>query len=796
MYKKTKKDDSLTRNALESQEHLSVDRLSKFTIREDAASITLSERPSSNFVELMNWALHNFSFALKDKNNLNKFVHNRIVVDGQFMHFCQERNVSVECLYKDSLVSWKTELSETSNNYEKFFVQGVFLIKTKNCEFLHAALFHKGNQNEDEVSFFVIVSQNNYEEYVKFRNEFDTWSLNRDRSNLHIKVIDGNDAPYEKDITWQDLVLPENIKLELKNLVEAFLASKNFYQQNKMPWKRGVLLYGKPGCHIKDTPIMMSDGSWKKVQDIEVGEYLMGPDSEPREVLKLVRGKENMYKISPIKGKSFIVNENHILHLQHSGTSTECPSVCNITVKEYLNLSKCLREKLKLVKSPALKFYSDKFKNSEQYEIDPYILGAWLGNGTTGLPQFTSADSEIIDYIQDYAEKNNLNFNKRKSKAFTISLSSKPGQKNVFTQHLKNLGILDKKSIPEKYLNSDFNTRMQLLAGIIDTDVSYNLSAWRPSKKYNKKTLNKGCFDFIQKDLNLSTQIQYLCYSLGLGCTLKKCTKSINFSGEYYRISIHGDIFNIPTKLPRKKAIRGNSNKNCRMIGIESVELVGVDDFYGFTVDRDHLYVMDDFWVTHNCGKTSIIRTIMSMYNFKPVTIVPGASDEAIRDAFSYAEEQSPSLLYFEDLDSILEKNDISSFLNCLDGITARNGLLVVATANDIRKLKSSITDRPSRFDRKFEIPLPDREMAYIYIKKWFGTMVSASKCRELSKCSEQYEFSYAYLKDLYISSMFEALSHNRKVPTEKDIDAALKKLIKEKNLLNGKSINTEKYFK
>jgi SpoVK/Ycf46/Vps4 family AAA+-type ATPase len=196
-------------------------------------------------------------------------------------------------------------------------------------------------------------------------------------------------------------------------------------------------------------------------------------------------------------------------------------------------------------------------------------------------------------------------------------------------------------------------------------------------------------------------------------------------------------------------------------------------------------------------GKTSIIRTIMSMYNFKPVTILPGANDDAIREAFSYAEDQSPSLLYFEDLDSILEKNDISSFLNLMDGIAAKNGLLVVATANEVKKLKSSITDRPSRFDRKFEIPLPNQEMAYIYLKRWFGNIISTKKCRELSKYSEKCEFSYAYLKDLYISSMFEALSHNRKTPTEKDIDVALVRLIKEKNLLNNnKSISTDKYFK
>ena len=82
-----------------------------------------------------------------------------------------------------------------------------------------------------------------------------------------------------------------------------------------------------------------------------------------------------------------------------------------------------------------------------------------------------------------------------------------------------------------------------------------------------------------------------------------------------------------------------------------------------------------------------------------------------------------------------------------------------------VKKLKSNITDRPSRFDRKFEIPLPNAEMAYIYLKRWFGNLISVKKGRELAKYAAKHEFSYAYLKELYISAMFEALANNRKVP-------------------------------
>src|SRR5271154_1182632 len=204
-----------TPDALEKQEHLSPKRLAQI-VPGINDSLQLNNRPSANFIDLMDWTLKNFPpYYLSDHQNLNKYVHNRIIIDGQFLQFCEQNKIDVKCLYKDSIISWKTDY-----NYEKFFVQGVFLIKTKDVEFIHAALFHKGNQNEDEISFFVLCSDKNYEAYIKLRNEFDTWVQERDRGNLHIRVIDGEDIPYTKDCTWDELFLPEDIKTDLKNLVE------------------------------------------------------------------------------------------------------------------------------------------------------------------------------------------------------------------------------------------------------------------------------------------------------------------------------------------------------------------------------------------------------------------------------------------------------------------------------------------------------------------------------------------------------------------------------------------------
>lgn len=77
-----------------------------------------------------------------------------------------------------------------------------------------------------------------------------------------------------------------------------------------------ILILTGNGCHSIDTPIKMFNGTIKKVQDIILGDKLMGDDNAPRVVQELFRGKDTMVRISPIKEKSFIVNINHILSLK------------------------------------------------------------------------------------------------------------------------------------------------------------------------------------------------------------------------------------------------------------------------------------------------------------------------------------------------------------------------------------------------------------------------------------------------------------------------------------------------
>src|SRR5277367_3182314 len=100
----TQIDQYLAPENMENQENLSLERLANLAPKDSKFLSIQEDRPSANFIDLMDWSERNFSEALKDRTDLNKFVHNRIIIDGQFLQFCEESKVTVECLYRDSVI--------------------------------------------------------------------------------------------------------------------------------------------------------------------------------------------------------------------------------------------------------------------------------------------------------------------------------------------------------------------------------------------------------------------------------------------------------------------------------------------------------------------------------------------------------------------------------------------------------------------------------------------------------------------------------------------------------------------
>ena len=137
------------------------------------------------------------------------------------------------------------------------------------------------------------------------------------------------------------------------------------------------------GCHAINTPIIMADGTRKMVQDIEVGDKIMGVNNTVRTVESLIRGNDKLFKISQSRGEDYIVNEGHVLALEYSSKRKYMGyskgDKLTMTVHDFMQIPASQRRHFK--------GYKDSYKLEEkEFTIPPHINTSVLtveevGNG-------------------------------------------------------------------------------------------------------------------------------------------------------------------------------------------------------------------------------------------------------------------------------------------------------------------------------------------------------------------------------------------------------------------------------
>lgn len=376
------------------------------------------------------------------------------------------------------------------------------------------------------------------------------------------------------------------------------------------------------GCHDKGQLILMHSGELRPVEDVAIGDKLMGPDGSPRTVLRLCRGHDEMFVVRPIKGTPWVVNGDHILSLKSTNEGKDFPGsrtggeVVNISVRDYLLKSKSWKHLHKLYRSEAVEF-GEHPESTRQLGFDarrlalpPRFVGMMIGDGSfisMSHCSFTSMDRELLDYVRGVAGEHGTKCTvqvKPNNRAISLNFAknySGKKDRNVapLCRLLRDIGCVghnsETKRIPDAYKRGTVSERLELLAGLIDTDGH----------------LSGGGFDYITKSQGLANDIAFVCRSLGLVAPVSRCRKRCQTGvvGTYYRVSISGDCSIVPVLLDRKRSKARKQKKRVGVTGF-SVEPVGFGDFFGFELDGDHLYLLDDFTVTHNSGKSLIVAEI------------------------------------------------------------------------------------------------------------------------------------------------------------------------------------------
>ncbi len=290
---------------------------------------------------------------------------------------------------------------------------------------------------------------------------------------------------------------------ETKEEIIDFVTSKI----NNPNYKSQILaLHGPPGigkCHAKDTPIMMYDGSYKMVQDIQIGDSLMGDDSTPRKVTNLGRGKDTLYEIKHrLSGKTYTVNSEHILCLIPRNAQE---GILEISLKNYIGLSNPIQHKYRGY-SASVDF--------------PYKWADWIQN----------------------------------------------------QYDIKKL-----KKIPDEYKINSYTVRLQVLGAFLQQCGNYN-------------GLNDTIQFFIHHE-EVADDLLWIINSLGILCD-KQIINSV------YIVNIQDNAHLI---------LKPHMYKPRLCPEIIQITNKGEGDYFGFTLDGNYRYVINDFIVTHN---TRFIRAL------------------------------------------------------------------------------------------------------------------------------------------------------------------------------------------
>lgn len=431
--------------------------------------------------------------------------------------------------------------------------------------------------------------------------------------------------------------------------------------------KCAARIYKIDGCFAKDTPVLLWNGTSKLAQDICVGDALVGDDGQKRVVETTCAGEDEMYEVTQTRGDSYTVNSKHKLALKPYNhissrsdplwiakwfngqsfstkqftveqdahaflTGLNLPEVVEMTVDDYTKLSQASRDLLYGYRSHDIHW------PHKDVHVDPYLMGLWIGDGINNGMDFACNpewDPEIVNYILNWCDRNGSELIHDDAYRFRVrragltqgrdairhgatsaeckgcikkacSLCDLPDtpveqiemqSKNPLKDALDHYGLIKNKHIPIDYIVNDRQTRLQLLAGLIDTD---------------GHVCNDGKrVQIAQSNHSIAKQIALIARSLGFVVSVDTVKKdNVSFPGRepkdyppHLRVSISGmTLSEIPTRVQRKVCSDSAPNKDWFKTSID-VKPVGKGAYYGWSIDGNKRFVLEDQTVVRNCDQ-------------------------------------------------------------------------------------------------------------------------------------------------------------------------------------------------
>lgn len=333
------------------------------------------------------------------------------------------------------------------------------------------------------------------------------------------------------------------------------------------------------GKEISDNQIVATTKGLKKHGDLIVGDYVFGRDGTPVKILWVSEKTRSEYVVSFSDGAKIECHGNHewtvYNRFRQKEETIETKHMASSTIYNG-DGKRGSRYKYHVDSNVCVMF------DSRNVDLDPYVLGAWLGDGDSscGIIHIGNNDVEIIG---------NSTYKFKESKGTTT--------RRFYSQELnlllKNNGLIKNKHIPDMYKYNSVEVRKNVIAGLIDTDgYVYHRNGRITISNTNKRIIDDAAF--ILRSLGQSVVV----------CEFKPRVSSSGIVGKkiVYQLCFNPTM-TFPTKVKRKKITKLSINKKRAIVSIERKEGLG----YGncIQVEGGIYLVGDTFIPTHNSEGSS-----------------------------------------------------------------------------------------------------------------------------------------------------------------------------------------------
>lgn len=354
--------------------------------------------------------------------------------------------------------------------------------------------------------------------------------------------------------------------------------------------------------------ILLNSGKFKSMGDIKVGDKIASSDGGDNFVTGVFpQGLKKVYKITVSDGRVVECGIDHLWRIN----SNKFKGERTVTTKKLIEMMKASRNK----SAVSLAGHNGSFGCDSEGKINPWLLGFLLGDGalTNGCVRFSTSEADVVEKVKLSIPK--CASVKRLSE-YDYIITTKKGKENPVLNMLRDCGAYGKKSIektlPKYVFSESLGYREQVLAGLIESD------GW----------IQKSSHMFSTSSPYLSDGFSRLVFSVGGTCrgTIKKSPK-YTYRGEKrtgkpshvlsFKIA---DISKICTteRILKKVTVRTKRVEP----SIVSVEFDRYEDSQCISVSHDnHLYITDNYLVTHNTQLAIKMADHIAMSTAKPVMI-------------------------------------------------------------------------------------------------------------------------------------------------------------------------------